>query len=223
LTPTWLAMKSGQNFFETNSGYLESLSWVAEPIFITPSEIIEYIFCPRFIYFMNCLDIPQHEEKRYKVLKGREIHEEKSQINKDYLRKKIGCVDKEIDVYLASSNLHLRGIIDEVLFLDDDTLAPLDYKFAEFNDHVFQTHFIQSALYGLLIRENYQKEVNRGYICYVRSKNFLKELKFSENDFRKAIEIVENIFEIIQKSYFPKKARSSNRCIDCCYKNICVK
>lgn len=216
-------MRSEQSFFETQPSNPEGLGWTAEPIFVTPSEVIEYIFCPRFIYFMNCLDIPQHEENRYKVIKGREVHEEKSQINKEYLRKKIGCVDKEIDVYLASPHLHLRGIIDEVLFLSDDTLAPLDYKFAEFNDHVFQTHFVQSALYALLIRENYQKEVNRGYICYVRSNNFLKELKFSEDDFRKAMEIVENIFEIIQKGFFPARTKSSNRCIDCCYKNICIK
>jgi len=216
-------MRSEQSFFETQSSNPEGLGWTVEPIFITPSEVIEYIFCPRFIYFMNCLDIPQHEENRYKVMKGREVHEDRSQINKDYLRKKIGCVDKEIDVYLASPHLHLRGIIDEVLFLNDDTLAPLDYKFAEFNDHVFQTHFIQSTLYGLLIRENYKKEVNRGYICYLRSNNYLKELKFSEDDFRKAMEIVENIFEIIQKSYFPPRTKSANRCIDCCYKNICIK
>jgi CRISPR-associated exonuclease Cas4 len=216
-------MKSGQSFFERQSSKAESLSWMAEPIFITPSEVIEYIFCPRFIYFMNCLDIPQHEENRYKVIKGREVHEDKSRINKEYLRKKIGCVDKEIDVYLASPDLHLRGIIDEVLFLGDGTLAPLDYKFAEFNDHVFQTHFIQSALYGLLIRENYQKEVNRGYVCYVRSNNYLKELNFSNDNFGKAMEIVENIFEIIQKSYFPSRTKSSTRCIDCCYKNICIK
>lgn len=216
-------MKSEQNSFEAQPSNREGLGWVAEPIFITPSEVIEYIFCPRFIYFMNCLDIPQHEEKRYKVLKGREIHEEKSRINRDYLRKKIGCMDKEIDVYLASPRLHLRGIIDEVLFFSDGTLAPLDYKFAEFNDHVFQTHFIQSALYGLLIRENYQKEVNKGYVCYVRSNNFLKELNFSEDKFRQAKGIVEKIFEIVQKNYFPSRTKSLNRCIDCCYKNICVK
>ena len=33
---------------------------------ITISDVLEYLFCPRFIYFMYCLDIPQHEEKRYK-------------------------------------------------------------------------------------------------------------------------------------------------------------
>jgi len=86
-------------------------------VLITPSEIIEYLYCPRFIYFMFCMDIKQHEDKRFKVQKGREVHKEKSSTNKEYLRKKIGIVKKESDVYLSSENLHLKGIVDEVLTL----------------------------------------------------------------------------------------------------------
>ena len=115
---------------------------IQEEIFITPSDVIEYLFCPRFIYYMRCLDIPQHEDKRYKVMKGREVHEEKAKINREYLRKKLGCVAKDISVYLTSSVLHLKGEVDEVLSSSDGTLAPLDYKFAEYKDWVFQTQNI---------------------------------------------------------------------------------
>jgi CRISPR-associated exonuclease Cas4 len=97
---------------------------VQEEIFITPSDVIEYLYCPRFIYYMKCLDIPQHEDERYKVIKGRDVHAEKAKINKEYLRKKLGCVAKDISVYLTSSVLHLRGEVDEVLDLSDGTLAP---------------------------------------------------------------------------------------------------
>jgi CRISPR-associated exonuclease Cas4 len=191
-------------------------------ISITPSEVIEYIFCPRFTYFMNCLDIPQHEETRYKVLKGRELHERKAVINKDYFRRKIGCVKKEILVYLNSDQLHIRGIIDEVLTLSDGTMAPLDYKFAEYKDFLYATHKIQSALYGLLIKENYGAEVNRGYLCYLRSDNLLKEIQFTETLFAEATQIVNSVLEIIARGYYPKRTKFPARCIDCCYKNICV-
>jgi len=193
-----------------------------EEIFITPSEVIEYLYCPRFIYYMNCLNIPQHEDARYKVMKGREIHEEKSKINKEYLRKKLGCVAKDISVYLTSSVLHLRGEVDEVLSLSDGTLSPLDYKFAEYKDWVFQTHKYQSALYALLIMENYGEPVKKGYICYVRSNNLMKEIPFCNIDFERAKNLVNEIFKIISKGYYPKKASSLAHCIDCCYKNICV-
>ena len=63
-------------------------------IFVTPSEVIEYLYCPRFIYFMDVLKIPQHEHKRFLVNKGREIHKLKLVRNKDYIRKKIGAIDE---------------------------------------------------------------------------------------------------------------------------------
>ena len=39
-------------------------------IMITPSEVIEHIYCPRFTYYMNVLNIPQFEDRRFKVLKA---------------------------------------------------------------------------------------------------------------------------------------------------------
>lgn len=189
---------------------------------ITPSEIIEHLFCPRFTYFMNCLNIPQHEEQRYKVLKGRELHERREKTNVDYLRKRLGVVDKEISVYIASRSLGVRGVIDEVLHLSDGTLAPLDYKYTEYTDFTFQTHKVQSTLYAMLIMENYKKPVNRGYIYYAREGFKVKEMLYTKEDFCYAKDIIREIFDIIQKGYYPKKTRWWNRCIDCCYRNICV-
>jgi CRISPR-associated exonuclease Cas4 len=214
-------MRLSQSFSEVRSSG-QSGERVGEEIFITPSDVIEYLYCPRFVYFMKCLDIPQHEDKRYKVVKGREVHEEKVRINREYLRKKLGCVAKDISVYLASISVHLRGEVDEVLSFPDGTLAPLDYKFAEYKDWVFQTHKYQSALYALLITENYGKPVNRGYICYVRSHNLIKEIPFCSTDFEKARNLVSEILRIISRGYYPKKRSSPAHCIDCCYRNICV-
>ncbi len=196
---------------------------VAPEVSITPSEIIEYLYCPRFIYFMNCLAIDQHEELRYKVMEGRNIHEIKTRLNKDYLRKKINCVDKKIEVYMGSQSLHIRGIVDEILFFEDGSAAPLDYKFAEFKGDVFEPYKYQSIYYGLLIKENLGVKVNRGFICYTRSNNLLKEIIFSEGDFARCREIIIEILNIAQFGYFPAGAKEKGKCIDCCYRNICVK
>ncbi|MEW6621099.1 MAG: CRISPR-associated protein Cas4 [bacterium] len=189
---------------------------------ITPSEVIEHLFCPRFTYFMNCLKIPQHEEKRYKVLKGRELHSRREQENREYLRKRIGCIGKEILVYLASPRLRVRGIVDEVLTLTDGSMSPLDYKYTEFNDFLFKTHKIQSVIYAMLIKEIYQKPVNEGYICYVRSGNTLKKILYKSDDFEYTNKVIDEIFKVIMLGYYPKKTSYANRCVDCCYQNICV-
>ena len=70
--------------------------------------------------------------------------------------------------------------------------------------------------------ENYQKPVKRGFICYTRSNYKIEELLYKEKDFSYAKDIVNEIFNVILHGYFPKKTKSRIRCIDCCYKNICV-
>jgi len=189
---------------------------------ITPSEIIEHLFCPRYTYFLNCLNIPQHEELRYKVIKGRELHENKEKTNINYLRKRLGCVKKEISVYMASKKLGVRGVIDEVLYLADGTLSPLDYKYAEGGNFIFRTHRVQSAIYALLIMESYGRAVKKGFICYTKGGNRIKELIYSQNDFDFVRKVISEIFDIINKGYYPKRTAFKNRCIDCCYRNICV-
>lgn len=205
------------------SDSLSSDIWnLSSDIFVTASVLLEYLFCPRFIYFMNCLCIDQNEDKRFKVLKGREIHEEKGKVNINYLRKRIECIGKETGVYIASDKYHIHGEVDEVLTLSDGTMSPLDYKYAEYRDTIFRTHRYQSVFYGLLIRENYKKEVNRGYICYVRSKNLLKEIQIAERDFIELQSMIKKIIDITQKGYYPKGTKYKVQCIDCCYRNICV-
>ncbi len=194
----------------------------ADGILLMPTEIVEYLYCPRFTYFLNCLNIPQHEEQRYKVLMGRELHEKKKIANRAYLRKKIACIGKYINVHMISRRYHLRGIVDEVLCFADGTRSPLDYKFAEYSEFVYRTHRIQSILYGLLIRDWYECDVKRGFVCYARSNYRLKEIPFSEKDFDEGVQIIREVVSIICTGFYPKKTKFAVRCIDCCYRNICV-
>jgi len=193
-----------------------------QEVFISVSDALEYLFCPRFIFFMHCLGIAQREERRYKVLKGRELHEAREKTNRDYVRKRLNCVRKEISVYLTSQKYHFKGEVDEVLFLEDGTAAPMDYKYAEFKDTIYRTHKFQAVLYGLLIMEHFGVEVKRGFVCYTRSNNQVVEIEFRQKDFDKAIQMVHEILMIIQRGYYPDGTKQKARCVDCTYRNICV-
>jgi len=187
---------------------------------ITASDILEFLYCPRFTYFESYLDIPEHQEKRYKVQKGRRIHENKKAVNPDYLRKKIGCIERKKSVYLSSPR-GMRGIVDEVLFLDDETAAPLDYKYAEYKDRTFKNHRYQLALYGRLIADNYYVPVTRGFIVYTRSRNKLVEVPLTEQIYGKLDDIMSDLLSVVQRGVYPKPTASKARCTDCCYRNIC--
>lgn len=187
---------------------------------ITASQMLEYLYCPRFTYFEYVMDISQNEGQRFKVEKGRNIHEKVRKINPEYLRKKIGVIDRKSDVYLASA-LGIRGIVDEVLFLDDNTAAPLDYKFAEYKNKLFKTYRFQLIFYARLIKDNFQLPVNKGFIIYTRSKNKLVEVSIKDKDFIELEKIVDDMTSIIQNCRYPEPTSLKRRCPDCCYRNIC--
>lgn len=195
---------------------------MADGPIITISDALEYLFCPRFIYFMHCLDIPQHQELKYKVVRGREVHEAKRITNPEYLRKRLGVVHRELDVFVASKAHHVKGIVDEVLTLEDGTLAPFEYKFAEFRGRVHPTYRYQLVLHALMLRENYGRDVLRGFVCFTRSNNHIEEIVFSPRDFRKGVEIVEDILRIIETGAFPGQTSTKHHCVGCCYGKICA-
>jgi CRISPR-associated exonuclease Cas4 len=190
-------------------------------ISLTPSHIIEYLFCPRFTYYEYVLGIPQYEEKHFKVLKGREMHDAKLERNKDYLRKKIGVTEKWLDQYLTNETL--RGKVDEVLLLHDGTMAPLDYKFAEYKDRVFDTYRQQLICYAILIEENFEKKVNKGFLVYVRSKNKLVEIEITDKDKTLVIDSVKKIQDVMELNHYPKATKYKKRCLTCTYRNVCIK
>ena len=190
-------------------------------ISLTPSQIIEYLYCPRFTYFEYVLRIPQYEDRHFKVSKGREVHQQKARQNTAYLRHKIGVKRKWMNQYMT--NGHLRGEVDEVLLLNDDTMAPLDYKFARYEGKLYDTYKRQIYCYAWLIEDNFKCKVNKGYIVYTRSKNKLIEVPVKSSDIDKVKKAVSEIQDILQNNKFPRSTKMKRRCITCTYRNICVK
>lgn len=185
-----------------------------------PSQIIEYLYCPRYTYFEYVLRIPQYEDKFYKVNRGREIHDEKLERNKAYLRKKIGVTKKWSDQYLGIQGL--RGKVDEVLQLEDGTFTPLDYKFALWKDKVYDTYKQQLFCYAVLIEENFDAKVSKGFLVYTRSKHKLVEVNIPLDAKKEIKESMQQMIGIIAQNKFPKATKFKKRCVNCTYRNICI-
>jgi CRISPR-associated exonuclease Cas4 len=190
---------------------------------ITITHVLEHLYCPRFTYFEHVLAIPERQERRWKVKKGRSVHLERQKINKTYLRKKLGVVERQLDVPLASERLGLRGVADEVLTLEDGTMAPFDYKFAKAPRRPFKNQRIQSVLYGMLIEEVLGKPVEQGFICYTRSNYQVVTITIDQRARKMAERIVREVIGVIQQGYLPRATHWKARCADCCYRNICIR
>ena len=65
------------------------------PVPLMVSHVLEHLFCPRFTYFEYVLCVPERQERRPLVQKGRLAHEERRRINPTYLRKKLGVTRRD--------------------------------------------------------------------------------------------------------------------------------
>lgn len=102
-------------------------------------------------------------------------------------------------------------------------MAPLDYKFAKFEDRIYETYRTQLECYAVLIEENFQRSVKKGFLVYTRSSNKMVEVEISEAEKQEVRDICKRVNEIILNNYFPKATKYKQRCIGCTYRNICVK
>ncbi len=186
---------------------------------ITPSDIIQHLYCPRFTWWERAMRLPQFEEKNYKVMRGREMHDHKSGQNEEYLRRRLGVESKKVNVYLT--NELLRGEVDEVLFLKDGTAAPLDYKFARWEEKVYDTYRTQLICYAWLIEKQFGVKVNRGYLIYTRSKHHVEEIPIAEADIQSVRDVAERIRMVVEKNEYPKATQVRSRCVHCTYRNVC--
>lgn len=189
-------------------------------ISITPSHLIEHQYCPRYTYFEYVLKVPQYEDKYGKVIRGRNMHDQKLERNKGYLRKRLGVKNRFDDQYMTGAGL--RGIIDEVLELQNGCFAPLDYKFAEWKDKIWDTYRLQLTAYARLIEVNFGGRVDRGYLVYIRSKNHVVEVPIGASEYDKLDRLIDSFREVVENNLFPPATRVKKRCVTCTFRNLCV-
>ena len=130
-------------------------------------------------------------------------------------------VDKQLDQYLT--NDLIRGRMDEILTLQDGTMAPLDYKFAEYKDRVYDTYKTQLFCYAWLIEENLGAKVNKGFLVYTRSRNKVVEVEITDANKENVKKAAQDIFSIIDQNRFPRATKYKARCVTCTYRNVCIK
>lgn len=188
---------------------------------ISVSKIIDYIYCPRNIFYTDILGIPKNKNSNFKVKEGKNIHEQRLSRNKSYLRKDIEVIKKEMDITLSSKKYLFHGKLDELLFLKNKTAVPLDYKYSKYAEITYDTYKYQLAMYSMMIEENYKIKSRKGYIVFTRTNNKLLEIEYGAKEFDEIKKYIQDILEIKYKGYYPINIEFGEKCIDCCYQKLC--
>jgi CRISPR-associated exonuclease Cas4 len=146
---------------------------------IIVSDVKQYLYCPKIIYFDHVLHIPKPPDQKLET--GKEKHD--SITAKERRRKGALFYDPELDqaekmfrVALESSSLGLRGVLDYLVKTEREFI-PVDYKFSSsHNGGVHLNHKYQLAAYALLVEDNFNTIIRRGFIHYSKDRSMCRSI-----------------------------------------------
>ncbi len=190
---------------------------------ITVSDVKQYLYCPKIIYFDHVLHVPKAPDQKLDT--GKEKHDDLT--GKEKRRKGAIFYDPELDqaeklfrIPLESSTLGLRGVLDYLIKTDREYI-PIDYKFGYSHaGSVHLNHKYQLAAYALLVEDNFRTIVRRGYIHYNRDKINAK-IDFTDEMRRRTQKMIREIGNIVEEETEPACTKNPGKCTDCEYRRYC--
>jgi len=200
------------------------ISDVAEP-FVSVTDIKHYIYCPRLVYFDKVLHATpvfgsQQEDSK-------ELHEDyvkKELRRKDaiYYSPEFVGAEKLLFTSLSSSVLGLQGNVDCIIKTASGEYVPVDYKnMASDKGRVWMDHKYQLVAYALLVEENFDTVVRRGFVSYIPETLILRlEITPTMKSYVKRV--LGHIKRIIKEEELPPIRVAKQKCTGGCgHKQTC--
>lgn len=192
---------------------------MSKPLYLTATDLMNYLYDPRIIYFVHVLKIPQ--ATTVKELEGRKKYEEfegKSKRNK--IIKELPFLPKMYDLYLTSTKHRITTKADCVAVEKKKKEAyPIQVKYSLKPKDLYRTQKFQIVMEALLIKEVLGYKVPFGYIKFLRSGDFVK-VKITQKLKEELLRIFVEIESIIQSEKLPKGTTHKRKNIDNVFKNI---
>lgn len=195
---------------------VNDLPVTAEPDFLTPTDLKQYEYCPRVLFFERCW--PDFRPRTYKMDAGRGAHENESKLAARRTLGKLGLENGErhFDVRLLSNRLGLHGIVDEII-VTSTAAYPIDYKLAR----QFSLQYkVQLATYGLLIEDQWNLPAPTGYLWLITSHKVERVILDSLLR-EQAYAMLQEMRLIIAQEMMPAPTPRRTRCRDCEFRRVC--
>lgn len=193
-------------------------------------EVIDYIYCPRIIYYEKTLKISESKMEAFKEEEKKRLEEkgmrnrrwvwDRLKLRKQSINNLEQWTNKEFNKELYSQKYHFHGKLDEILYLDEGTIVPLYYHNSKYTAREDEQYKNLMTLFSMLIEENYQIECQKGYILFLNDSS-LKKIECTTKDFENIKQYIAKTLELIETEKYPLEVEGGTKCRDCYYKKIC--
>ncbi|PKM82815.1 MAG: CRISPR-associated protein Cas4 [Firmicutes bacterium HGW-Firmicutes-13] len=183
------------------------------------SDIKQYIYCPRILYFYYVLPVPRRVTRKMEY--GKLEHIEIRGLEKRRKLKSYGLSGgaRNFHVPLKSGRLSLHGILDMLIISDSGDYFPVEFKHSISKQGLHQKY--QLAAYAMLLQEQLRKPVRYGFI-YLIPINTAVPVEITQSMREHVKKVLSAIRNVIKAEKIPEYVRSKGRCSDCEFKNYCA-
>ncbi|MGI6685829.1 MAG: CRISPR-associated protein Cas4 [Bacillota bacterium] len=181
------------------------------------SDIKQYVYCPRVLYFTYVL--PVEKKVTRKMTYGQEYHVQLDRLEKRRKLKRYNLSDGEriFHTHLYSPRLELEGKLD-LHIKSGHELFPVEFKNTYRGPGL--NHKYQVTAYAILLEDIYGQPVRQGFVYQIPN-NEIFEMEITPNMRLYVKEIMAKIRHLVKMEAMPKPAFQKQRCIDCEYRNFC--
>lgn len=193
-------------------------------------EVIDYIYCPRIIYYEKTLKISGNKMKAFKEEEKKRL-EGKRMVNRRWIWDRLKLrkqsinnleqwTNKEFSKELYSQKYHFHGKLDEILYLEEGTIVLLYYHNSKYTAREDNQYKNLMTLFFMLIEENYNINSQKGYILFLNGHS-LKKIECTNKNFESMKQYINETLNLIETEKYPLEAEGGTKCRDCYYKKIC--
>lgn len=189
----------------------------AELIPLRVNDLKQYEYCPRIVFYNTVM--PLDRKVTFKMQRGTEAEFQLDALEKrrSLRRYKLSQGERRFHVWLHSERLGLSGKMD-LLIVSQQGYFPVDFKYTRGRPH--RNHISQLAGYAVLVDEQYQTEVETGFI-YLAPMGELVAIKITRELKQEVSERLATIREMVREELLPPPTLVRARCAECEFRNYC--
>lgn len=188
----------------------------APPVF-TVTDLKQYFYCPRIIYFTYVQPVPRHVTAAMERGADEHLRVENLEPRRTVRRYGLEQAEKHLRVRVYSPAIGLSGQLD-MLLIAGENHYPVEFK------HTRQppaaNHRRQLAAYAMLVEEEYETRVDKGFFC-LYPENRLFAVEIGAADKRAVAEAVGEMRQIVLAQEWPEATHDRGKCTCCEWRNFC--
>ena len=209
----------------TNGSRSSEHSDVSEK-FLTPTDVKQYIFCPRVTFFTRVMRLrpimgSQQEAGKKSHDKLTILEERRKSLLKSNMS--FDIKSKKFDINLLSNRLGVKGRLDMLLITKDKEYIPVEFKdMYSRRGNVHLDHKYQLVLLALLVEDAFYTITKRGILHYIRGDETIN-VQITHRMKNRAKKYLQRISRMIESGVMPDIRRECiNNRVGCGYADQCI-